>query len=380
MMKTQVEHLVEEGLDSARRGDIERAEAQFREALRWSPDNADALFSLAVLHYVGNDLDGALDLLSQCIAADPLLPKSHYQRGMVQYARGDLIAALADFDCELRSQPDDVEAILSRGATLVALDNKSEALASYQRAIKLAPEDARPYYNRGILRAEADPDGAIADFTAAINRDPLKAEAYMGRGCVFRLKGRKSEALADFRTCLQLDGPQLHGNEPLVERWIKELEREIGGAVLETPLSDLMSDWIASQTQDSFARFLDAFQHARVGVVAYGIPQGTMGEVTSTAEHPVSLASTIDPDGHPRILAFADPPAFARNYGAKFNAEMSGTAVLEAILLNPCCCGLQVNSATAEMSILVDRDTVASLLGRKPSLRTSSRQPWWKVW
>jgi tetratricopeptide (TPR) repeat protein len=379
-MKERAEHLIQEGVIACQQGDINLGEAHFREALRLSPTDTDGLFNLGVACYAKRDFDSAMDLLSQCIAADPARPKAYYQRGMVRHAKGDLNGALADFDTELRSDPDDVEAILSRGATLSALGNKGEALASYQRAIQLAPHDPRPHFNRGLLRNESDPEGALADFSAAIACDPRKADAYMARGFLLRAKGRKKEALADFHAFFQLDGPRLYGNADLVRGWIHELERETGGATPKTPISDLMADYIESQTQESFARFLEAFRRARVGVIASGAPEGTTGDFTSTSKHPLSVGLSKDNDGHPVVLAFADPPAFARNFGGRFNAEMSGEAVLKTVLLNPECRGARVNSAKAEVSILIARHSAASLLGSSNTAPASSRRPWWKVW
>jgi len=141
-----------------------------------------------------------------------------------------------------------------------------------------------------------------------------------------------------------------------------------------------MADFMESRTQSSFARFLEAFRHARVGVIASGAPEGTTGDFTSTSEHPMSVGLSKDNDGHPVVLAFADPPAFTRNFGSRFNAETSGEAVLKTVLLNPKCQGVRVNSAKVEISIFIDRHSAVSLLGSSNTAPASSRPPWWKLW
>lgn len=70
-------------------------------------------------------------------------------------------------------------------------------------------------------------------------------------------------------------------------------------------------------------------------------------------------------------LAFADPAAFAARLGRPFNAELTGEALLATVLLNPECAGVLVNSALAEVSVVIDRGTAARLV-RPTSMRTST--------
>src|ERR1044072_4521046 len=133
-MKQWMRHL-QEGVEAAKRGDLDRAEAHSRETLRCSPINTDALLNLAGIHYLRRDFEGALELMEQCITADPTKPQAHHQRGTVRSEMGDLNGALADFDTELRLRPNDLETILSRGVTLSKLGQTAAALASYEQAM-----------------------------------------------------------------------------------------------------------------------------------------------------------------------------------------------------------------------------------------------------
>lgn len=355
---------VQAAIDAVDQGDLERAEELFREVLRGNPTNSDALHHLAVMHYLRGELDSSMEFISKCIATQPTRAKAHYHRGMVRHAERDLSGALADFDTELGANPRDVDALLSRGVTLSDLGNSAEALASYQRAMEIAPQDPRPYLNRALLRGEADPEGSIADFSAAIQMDPRRADAYIGRGFLLRAIGRREEALADFRAFLDIDGHQQTGKRDLVEDWIQELERAIDGVPSETPLSDHIAHYLETRTQDSYARFLEVFRSAKVGVMASGAPAGTSGDFQATSENPISVGSSKDSGGQPVVLVFADPHAFSLRFGMCFNAEILGESVLETVKLNVDCHGVRVNSATAKVSILIDRRTVESLLNR----------------
>jgi hypothetical protein len=146
----------------------------------------------------------------------------------------------------------------------------------------------------------------------------------------------------------------------------------------ETILSDLMLTYIREGDQESYRLFLNEFQQASVGVFAEGAPKGTIGEFTSSADHPISISRTMDQQGRNVVLVYADPPIFARNYGARFNAEMSGQSILETVLINPDCFGIRVNCATAEVSVIIDREAVESMLDPDKASRVS--RPWWKFW
>jgi tetratricopeptide (TPR) repeat protein len=60
--------------------------------------------------------------------------------------------ALASYDRALKVQPDFAEALCSRGATLHELKRFDEALASYDRALKVRPDYTETHFNEAICR------------------------------------------------------------------------------------------------------------------------------------------------------------------------------------------------------------------------------------
>lgn len=152
------------------------------------------------------------------------------------------------------------------------------------------------------------------------------------------------------------------------------------GMKSETPLSDLIPVPPRTPTGNDYAAFLELFCRSQVGVMAVGAPEGTGGTVVSTDENPLALGLTDHVGGRRMVLAFADPIAFARVFGLRFNAEMRGLDVLRTALHNPDCQGVLVNSARAEASIVIERETAASLVAEREARVGSARRPWWKVW
>src|SRR5262249_30563499 len=144
---------------------------------------------------------------------------------------------------------------------------------------------------------------------------------------------------------------------------VRELEQEVGSTD-EMPLSDLIAN--NDSTNDAYMRCLEEFRHSSVGVIALGAPGGAVGEFQSTSEHPISLGQTTHAGGRAMILAFADPPAFARRFGREFNAEIAGESLLETVFINPPLHGVLVNSAKEKRSLVIDRRTVEFLLTHAP--------------
>jgi tetratricopeptide (TPR) repeat protein len=60
-----------------------------------------------------------------------------------------------------------------------------KAIADYTEAIRLNPNDAHAFYNRGLARAKKNElNEAIEDYTKAIRLDP-SASRYTNRGSVW---------------------------------------------------------------------------------------------------------------------------------------------------------------------------------------------------
>jgi len=81
-----------------------------------------------------------------------------------------------------------------------------KAAEAYTKAIKLKPEEAGAYLNRGIVYSKMGlHDNAIDDYTKVIQLDPDYAEAYNNRGWAYIQKGLFDLAIKDCDKSLVLD-------------------------------------------------------------------------------------------------------------------------------------------------------------------------------
>ena len=83
-------------------------------------------------------------------------------------------------------------------------DHRDEELF-FSEAIRLQPDYALAFYNRGIVRqAKDDLEGAIEDYSEAIRLRPDIVEAFKNRGCARYHKGDLEGAIEDYNVAIRL--------------------------------------------------------------------------------------------------------------------------------------------------------------------------------
>jgi tetratricopeptide (TPR) repeat protein len=104
--------------------------------------------------------------------------------------------AIADYDEAIRLNPEDADAYSNRGNAYFHKGDFDRAITDYDEAIRLNPEFADAYHNRGSAYFhKGDSDRAIADYDEAIRLNPEDADAYSNRGNAYFHKGDFDRAI-----------------------------------------------------------------------------------------------------------------------------------------------------------------------------------------
>jgi tetratricopeptide (TPR) repeat protein len=100
-----------------------------------------------------------------------------------------------------------IDALVAEGNAFMALARTTEALASYQRALALAPDCVPALNNRGVaLRNLGCAADALASFEAALEIQPQHCDALNNRGKALVDLGHGDAALASFDQALATSG------------------------------------------------------------------------------------------------------------------------------------------------------------------------------
>jgi tetratricopeptide (TPR) repeat protein len=205
------------GLAYFRMGDVNRAIADFDEAIRLGNFATDRDRSVAFMNRCAafNEIKNYPRAIEDCTEAIRLQnanAMAHSNRGTAYYGAGDLDRAVADLDEAIRLDPALAIAYSNRGLIYVRKGDKTRAIADLDKAIQLDPKYAPAYVNRGLAYAGPNDDSAIADYSRAIELNPKLAMAYMDRGLAYFRKRDFDRAIADYDRSIEIDA-----NNPIIQ-------------------------------------------------------------------------------------------------------------------------------------------------------------------
>ncbi len=133
-----------------------------------------ACFSLGNENYKDQaKFDAGLSACSRMIGSkrykDKALAAIYRSRASWKQKKGDLDAALADYDMSIRTEPENVESYDYRADVYRQKGDLDAALADYDHASRIDPAYAAAFYSRGqIYETKNDLDKARAEYNAAI--------------------------------------------------------------------------------------------------------------------------------------------------------------------------------------------------------------------
>ncbi len=142
-------------------GDLERAEEEFRAALRSRPEGGGLLSNLGGVLVGRGGLEEAVDVLRRSVRIDPRSGAARNNLGLACAALGRLDAAEAEFEAAIALRPGEASAHYNLGNTLARQGRFPEAAVSFRRAIGLDPGTKDAYRSLAwALLLAGDAEGA----------------------------------------------------------------------------------------------------------------------------------------------------------------------------------------------------------------------------
>jgi tetratricopeptide (TPR) repeat protein len=184
-------------------GALDAAADAYRAALAARPDSKKSSTSLiVVLSKAGRGAE-AVTRARAMVSAAPSDPDAHFVLGLAQ-SEVDVNDAIASFQRALSLAPRHALAGYNLALVLRRLDRLPEALQELERTIAIEPR-AQPYYLRGVIYwHQGDATRAAQSLLAAIDRDPGYAEAHYTLGSVLKSQRNWKGAAAALRRAIAL--------------------------------------------------------------------------------------------------------------------------------------------------------------------------------
>ena len=215
------------------KGLYDDAIAQAEQVLQISPDDLSAILALAQAHTKEGKLELAVNYLLRAIELnqDNPMARSSLQLALIYQYLGSTYMemgrtedAVGAFRHSLEIDHTNADTLHMLGNALAAQGQIDEAIESYRQALRLVPNfpevhrDLYRAYERkgdrdlatyafGMVRYSAgEYDQAVETLEKASQALPEMAETHLGLAMAYEKKGRRSEALEEYRKALALDG------------------------------------------------------------------------------------------------------------------------------------------------------------------------------
>ena len=184
---------------------------------QWQPDSGQFL-----LNFDANEMKrpAKVSTLSRrgAVARSRLTARQWYERAL-QLEQDSPEEACQAYEEAVKIDPSLVDAHLNLGLLYHIGDQLELAEACYRRAIEYASHEPLGYFNlAGVLKQKGDRQGAIAAYTAAIQRQPALTEAHEQLALLYDAEGNMTMAFRHGSASYQLKKSRARRARPSSQR------------------------------------------------------------------------------------------------------------------------------------------------------------------
>jgi tetratricopeptide (TPR) repeat protein len=177
---------------------------ELKKARELEPSNPAILLELGVAYGERKEWNAALSALRKAVALAPVSVRAHYNLALTldrsDPGRG---AGIPEYWKALKLDPQHVDSLMNLGVD-IGDRNATEAKPLFERAIRLAPNNAKVHLNFGLLlNRQAEEEAAVAQFKEAIRHDPNLVEARRQLVSIFITQQDWTQAIEQCREILQ---------------------------------------------------------------------------------------------------------------------------------------------------------------------------------
>jgi len=135
------------GIGLLLQGDLKGAEAAFLKVTELEPEYADGWVNVARAQIQEGNMEAAEQMLRKALEVNPQLAKSHFFLATAIKSMGRYDEALEHLRIAAAQYPRDRVVVNQLGRILFLKRQYNEAIAEFQNALKIDPEDLQAHYN-----------------------------------------------------------------------------------------------------------------------------------------------------------------------------------------------------------------------------------------
>jgi tetratricopeptide (TPR) repeat protein len=182
------------------------AETLWTTTLERNPQSAEAHNRYGDILFQKGEVDAALSQFETSVALETNDPESHYNLGSALAEKGRLDEATTQFGESLRIDPSSSLAHNGLGKVLAATSNYDGAISEYQKALAARPAFAEAELNWGTaLMKEGHPDEAMPKFLRAIEISPTNFAARINLGGLLAKSDHLDGAVSQFQQAVAIN-------------------------------------------------------------------------------------------------------------------------------------------------------------------------------
>ncbi|MGK2859016.1 MAG: sulfatase-like hydrolase/transferase [Thermoanaerobaculia bacterium] len=190
------------------RGDYDRAIHYYQEAVALNPADAEAWYNLAVTLGEAGRKRQAAEAMAEAIRRGGKNPEAHNALGIVLASEGKAQEAIREFERAVALDTRHARAYNNLGNVLRDTGRTEDAARAYHKAIEVDGDYADPLNGIGVLEVQRKrPGEAIAYFDRALKLAPENVEVRLNRAIALDVAGDRRAAASEYETFLRsVDG------------------------------------------------------------------------------------------------------------------------------------------------------------------------------
>jgi len=222
------------GMGLKKTGDLERALNAYRQALKFSENNAVVHHELAKLFILKRDNAKAEPHLMQAIKIDPRMLEAHTTLASLLSNTGRIEAALGRYEHALTLDSQSSELAILRAETLIALGRSNDAANALAETAAINPRDANVRMAYGLVLAELGQiDKADTQIKLALDLaidDNTRGRAHYALGRIQLRRDNASAAISSFATALKFNSEHRAAGLELARAFfrLRDFNRSLG--------------------------------------------------------------------------------------------------------------------------------------------------------